>query len=261
MLIDTHAHLHDREFTHDFVKVLERAAAAEVGGVVLIGEDLENSRTALEHARRAGLPVRMWATVGVHPHKASAWEQSRDQLRELARSAGTVAIGEIGLDYHYDFSPRAAQDIAFHEQMALAREMNLPVVIHCREAYEDVLAICREIPLERRPAGVMHCYFGTPEQAGEFAALGYILGIGGSVTFQKAQSVHETVRQMPVESLVLETDAPYMAPVPHRGKRNEPAYLSLVLDRIARLKGIAPGDVAARTTENARRLFALPLDR
>lgn len=256
-IIDTHAHLHDREFEHDFWEVLSRARGAGIGRIILIGENAENSAAAVEKAQA---PPAGWATVGIHPHHAKEFSPSSlTQLRDLAVSHRdvVVAIGEIGLDFHYDFSPREIQESAFCAQIELALELGLPMVIHCRDAYDLALEILKRYHarVKQPPWGVMHCYFGTLEQAWEFYNIGMLLGVGGSVTFRKAETVHEVVRELPLEAFVLETDAPYLAPVPYRGKRNEPSFLPLVVPRIAELRNITPAEVAAATTRNAYRLF------
>lgn len=258
MYIDTHAHLQEDAYSQDFADVVARAEAAGVIPVVLVGEDIADSRHALE---LVGSDPRLYATAGVHPHRASSWGgDSAADLKLLLDAVKCVSIGEIGLDYHYDFAPRAAQIAAFEEQLQVAAESGSSVVVHCREAYDDVLAILRNAGLAgtgAHPVGVMHCYFGTLEQAHAFLELGYVLGIGGAVTFKNATDLHEVVRTVPLESLVLETDAPYMAPVPHRGKRNEPAHIPLIAARIAELKACTTEQVAAATTATARQLFRL----
>ncbi|AXA35229.1 MAG: TatD family hydrolase [Candidatus Sumerlaea chitinivorans] len=256
LLWDTHAHLQDSEFADDFDEVLGRALVSGVQRIVLIGETIENSKLALG---RAQAHEALLATVGIHPHHAQEFcEQSLNALRDLVRaSKKVVGIGEIGLDYHYDFAPRDQQIRAFIAQFQLATELGLPVVIHCREAYSEMLEILPqdEAPSSTPPRGVMHCFFGTQAQAEEFIRRGFLLGVGGAVTFKKTVKLQEIVRTVPLESLVLETDAPYMAPVPYRGKRNEPAYLRLVAERIAQLRAIPVEEVARTTTENALRLF------
>ena len=261
MIIDTHCHMHGKEFAADFDDVLARATDAGVGRIALIGCDLDDSRRALERAQGRG---EFLAVVGVHPHAASTWSATVEKAlrEELLPDPATVAVGEIGLDYHYDFSPQRDQHTALLAQLALANEFAKPIVVHCREAYEDILSLFRDFyrhvpPPPDGPRGVMHCYFGTPAQAGAFAELGFVLGIGGSVTFNKAEELRDVVRSMPLDTLVLETDAPYMAPVPHRGKRNEPAHLPLVVARIAELKGVEPEEVIASTTRTAKALFRL----
>lgn len=260
-MIDTHTHLHGKEFAEDIEEVLARSRESGVERVVLVGVDPADTRRALEVARQhAG---QIFVVAGVHPHEANIWNDAvREQVRELLREPEVVAIGEIGLDYHYDFSPREEQRRAFVEQLELSRELNMPVVIHCREAYQELIGVLREFYGGSRgdlakPRGVLHCYFGSLDQAREAAELGYLLGVGGSCTFKKAEELHEVVRQAPLEQLVLETDAPYMTPVPHRGKRNESSFVPLVAARVAELKGLAAEDVARVTTENAKRLYRM----
>lgn len=258
-VVDTHAHLHDTEFADDFDEVLRRALSVGIERIVLVGEDPENSGRAVALANSTAC---CWASVGVHPHRAGAFADSDiATVRALATSnSKVVAIGEIGLDYHYNFASRERQGEVFRAQLALARELDLPIIVHCREAYEDALKLLQGFipPRTRWPWGVMHCYFGTVEQAKQFIGIGLILGIGGAVTFKKAESVHEVVRTLPLDAFVVETDAPYMAPVPYRGKRNEPSYLVKVIERIAELKATSRETVAAATTDVAYRLFRWP---
>jgi len=255
-LVDTHSHLHDKEFASDYHEVLERARQANVSRILLVGEDSENSKLAVKAAENSS---HAWASVGVHPHRADSFDTSTlATLRSLAtQSNRVVAIGEIGLDFHYDFSPREKQVAVFRSQIELALELELPIIVHCREAYDLALSILQSVkPRQAKwPWGVMHCYFGTLAQAYAFTEAGLFLGIGGSVTFKNAHGVREVVEQLPVESFVLETDAPYMAPVPYRGKRNEPSFLPLVAEKIAEVKGIPVDTVASVTTANAYRLF------
>ncbi len=256
-IVDTHAHLHDREFENDFQDVLTRATQVGVARIVLIGEDVANSLAAVAKAKAH--PDVCWASVGLHPHRAKDFAPGVvEELAGLATShSQVVAIGEIGLDFHYDFATPDEQLPAFRAQVELAHELKLPVVVHCREAYDVALAILKDYAARApsAPWGVMHCFFGTLDQAKAFYDMGLLLGIGGSVTFKKAEGVHEVVREMPIEAMVLETDAPYMAPVPYRGKRNEPCYLPKVIQRIAELKNLSAEEVASATTRNARRLF------
>ena len=259
MIIDTHCHMHGKEYDSDFDEVLQRAQSAGVEGIALVGCDLEDSRRVVE--RSAG-----WSgfrsVVGIHPHAAASWctEVSQALEKELLVHPSVVAVGEIGLDYHYDFATHRQQHDALLDQLVLANAARLPVVIHCREAYEEILDVFRDFfphaaPVSGGIRGVMHCYFGTVDQAREFIELGFVLGIGGAVTFKNATELHEVVRQIPLNKMVLETDAPYMAPVPHRGKRNEPSYLPFVVDRIAELSQISSEEVISTTTTTARRLF------
>jgi len=251
-LIDSHAHLDDRAFGKDRAAVIARAFAEDIG-IVTIGSDLRSSREAVRLAERYR---RIWATVGVHPHNAKHVDGAAlDELEELVKRSEAVAIGEIGLDYYRDLSPRDVQRRAFREQLDLARRFGLPICLHNRESTDDLLAILREAGDAHR--GVVHSFLGDAELAREFLDLGLHLGIGGPVTYPKNGAVREAVRVVPPERLLVETDSPYLTPVPYRGRRNEPLYVAYVAEEIAALKGIDVEDVAARTTENAARLFEL----
>lgn len=249
-LIDSHAHLDDRAFAKDRAAVIARAFGEGIG-VITIGADLASSREAV---RLAGRHRGMWATVGVHPHDAKT--VTDDVLVELeALSAGAVGVGEIGLDYYRDLSPRDVQRRVFAAQLDLAARRGLPLVIHDRESTDDLLAVLRQRDATYR--GVIHSFLGDRTLAETFLDLGFHLGIGGPVTFPKNQLLRDAVRRIPVERILLETDCPYLTPVPYRGRRNEPAYVRYVAETIAELKGLPVEDVARRTTENARRLFML----
>ncbi len=249
-LIDTHAHLDASDYTSDRAAVIARAYGAGIG-IITVGADLPSSREALDLARRhRGI----WAAVGVHPHEAKALDRrALDELERLARQ-GAVAIGEIGLDYYRDLSPRSAQRQAFVDQLELARGLDRPVILHNRESTKDLLAILRK-HLPRR--GVVHSFLGDRALADRFIALGLHLGIGGPLTFDKNEPLREAVSTLPLERIVVETDCPYLTPVPHRGKRNEPAYVRYVAQEIARLRDMPFAEVAAATTHNARTLFSL----
>jgi TatD DNase family protein len=254
VLIDTHCHFNHERFALDLPECLERAEMAGVRQMVVVGYNLESSEQAVALAERYA-PV-LFAAVAVHPHDACHWNAATaDRLRELAANPRVVAIGEIGLDFHYDFSPRPDQDTAFRAQLALAQEVGLPVIIHCREAYPETLAALAAEGIERI-GGVMHCWAGTPSEAEQAVGLGMYLGFGGTLTFKNAESTREAARAIPLERLLVETDAPYLAPVPHRGQRNEPAYTRLVAEKLAELRGLAFPDLAALTTANAQKLFA-----
>lgn len=251
-LIDSHAHLDDRAFGKDRAAVIARAFAEEIG-IVTIGSDLRSSREAVRLAERHR---RIWATVGVHPHDAKRVDaRTLGELETLAEQA--VAIGEIGLDYYRDLSPRDVQRRAFREQLELARRVDLPICLHNRASTDDLLKILRETGPEHR--GVIHSFLGDAELARGFLDLGLHLGIGGPVTYPKNGALREAVKVVPPERLLVETDSPYLPPVPYRGRRNEPSYVAYVAEEIARLKGLDPEDVARRTTENAVRLFELEL--
>ncbi len=227
-----------------------RAQQAGVQRALVVGYDLPSSERAVNLAENK--PA-LFACVGVHPHDAhSATNETLAQIESLAKHPKVMAIGEIGLDFYRDLSPRSAQYEAFRAQMQLAQTLNLPVVIHCREAYDEVLSILSEFP---KVKGVLHCFSGTAEHAERGLALGYYLGIGGVVTFKSAESLRQIVRTMPQDRLLLETDAPYLAPHPYRGKRNEPAYIPLIARQVAELWGISLDALSKLTESNAEALF------
>ncbi|MCS6918353.1 MAG: TatD family hydrolase [Fimbriimonadales bacterium] len=247
---DTHCHLNHPDLYAEWQAALFRAQQSGVQRLVLIGYDLESSRRAVQLAEQSDA---LYATVGVHPHDAVQCDAAVLQaLRELAAHPRVVAVGEIGLDFYRNLSPREAQYEAFHAQMQLAQALNLPVVIHCREAYEEVLSVLAQYPAVR---GVLHCFSGAAEQAQRGLELGYYLGIGGVVTFKSAETLREIVRSMPRDRLLLETDAPYLAPHPYRGKRNEPAYLPLIAQQVAALWDAPLETVSEITEANAQQLF------
>jgi TatD DNase family protein len=253
MLVDTHCHFNHERFADDLPECLERAQAADVRQMIVVGYDLSSSAQAVTLAETHA-PL-LFAAVAIHPHDAKSWtEAAAERLRELAQHPRVVAIGEIGLDFHYDFSPRPAQFAAFRAQMLLAQEASLPVIIHCREAYPETLAVLAEMGADDI-GGVMHCWAGSPEDAQQTVALGMSLGFGGTLTFKNAQEVRTVAQSVPLENLLLETDAPYLAPMPYRGKRNEPAYTRLVAEALASLRSMTFAEIAALTTGNAHRLF------
>jgi TatD DNase family protein len=250
-LIDTHAHLDGDEFAADRAEVVARASGAGVARIVSAGQDESTSRAALALTDVFAL---VSAAVGVHPHLASSAGDLR-WLRELAADPRVVAIGECGLDYHYDFSPRDVQRDVFARQLDLARDLRLPAIVHCREAEDHVIAALRE-HFSRERTAVVHCFTGAYDLGRALIdEFGVFLGIGGAVTFKKAEALHDAAARLPLEHLVLETDCPYMTPAPHRGKRNEPAYVSLVCERLAQLRGVDAETIARETTANAGRLF------
>ncbi|MFN2459963.1 MAG: TatD family hydrolase [Candidatus Velthaea sp.] len=254
-MIDTHAHVHGHEFDEDREAMLARAREAGVETIVTVGCDLDDSRRALDTAGSYGL----LATIGIHPHEAKDAPRdiaaAFDALRE--RDAGrVVAVGETGLDYHYDHSPRADQRAVFAAQLAYARERGLPLVFHQREAMDDFLTVLRAHFDRDAMRGVVHCFTGNAEEARTFVDdFGLKLGIGGVITFKTAQALREAVGAVGVHALILETDCPYLAPVPYRGKRNEPAFIAQTLARVAEVLALAPADVEAVTSHNARALF------
>ena len=257
-LIDSHAHLDDAQYDDDRAEMLARARAAGVVQVVNVGYDLPSSGRALALAAEYDF---IFAAVGVHPHEVRELPPDYlERLREMCRRPGVVALGEIGLDYYRDLSPREVQRKVFREQLALARELDLPVIIHDRDAHGDVLDILRKDGVG--PAGgVMHCFAGSLEMAAACMEMGFYISFAGPVTYPNARRPKEVAAAVPLERLLVETDAPYLAPQVHRGKRNEPAYVRHVAEQIAALRGIAVEELARATTANARRLFGLPGER
>jgi TatD DNase family protein len=252
MLIDSHCHLDDKQFDPDRDAVIQRALEAGVERMMAIGTgdgppDLE---AALRLARRHDF---IYATVGVHPHDAAkATPETFAALEALAADTKVLAIGEIGLDYHYDFSPRNVQREVFVEQLKLAGRAGKPIVIHTREAWDDTLLVLRE---HWSGGGIIHCFSGGPGEARQALDLGFHLSFGGVLTFPKADALREAARLGPEDRLLVETDAPYLAPVPKRGKRNEPAFMLETARRLAEVRGVAPERIAEVTTENFARLM------
>lgn len=263
--VETHAHLDDRRFDGDRAAVIARAAEAGVVQLITVGADLTSSRRAVGIAEAH---PDIYATVGVHPHYAAGvHRETLAELRRLAEHPCVVAIGEIGLDFYRDLSPRDVQRAAFESQLALAAEVGKPVVIHIRdrkgreEAYEQTLAILRSWRVAHpsaRPPGVLHCFSGRLEFAQEAMSLGFYIGVDGPVTYPNAKSLQATVAALPLARLLLETDCPYLTPQPRRGRRNEPAYLPYIGHKVAALHACPPTEVARTTAANARLLFGLP---
>jgi TatD DNase family protein len=250
-MTDSHCHLDDPKFAADFNAVLDRAAAAGVTRMLTIGTG--DGPPELDRAvRLADRHPQIFATVGVHPHDAAkATPETIGHLEALAAHPKVVAIGEIGLDYHYDFSPRDVQRGVFIDQLQLAQSLNLPISIHTREAWDDTMTILKE---HWTGAGVMHCFTGTPEQAREALALNFHLAFGGVITFKTAEAVRQSAAITPDDRLLIETDAPYLAPIPWRGKRNEPAFIAETVRKLAEVRGVAPEHIAEVTSANFERL-------
>jgi TatD DNase family protein len=253
-LIDSHCHLDSAEFDADRDEVIQRALEAGVDHMVAIGTG--NGPPDLEAGvRLADKYPAFYATVGVHPHDAAkATPGDLRRLEQLLSHSKTVAVGEIGLDYHYDFSPRDTQKSIFVEQMAIAAAARKPIVIHTREAWDDTLALIEQHWAPSGLPGIMHCFSGGPAEAQRALALGFYLSFGGIVTFPKALDVQAAARDAPADRILIETDAPYLAPVPKRGKRNEPALMVHTAQKLAALRGESYEDVSRITTENFRRL-------
>ena len=254
MLFDTHAHYDDEAFDADRDAVLTALPGQGVGLVLNPGCDVESSRKAVQYA--AAYP-HVYAAVGIHPENCGGYTAGDlAVLEKLAQQPGVAAIGEIGLDYYWaENPPRELQQQVLRDQLALARELALPVIIHDREAHADTLAIIREFP---GITGVFHCFSGSPEMAQELLKLGWYLGFDGPVTYKNARRAPEVAAVTPLGRMLIETDSPYMTPVPYRGKRNDSGYVHLVAEKLAEWKGVTPEEMARITTENGKRLFRIP---
>ena len=253
MLFDTHAHLNDDAFDRDREALLDGLAEKGVGMVMNAGCSLQASREVVEMANQYPW---LYAAVGSHPDSADEVNEAvLEEYRKLCKLNPKVkAIGEIGLDYHYEDIPRDIQQKAFRMQMELARELDLPVIVHERDAHEDGMAIVREFPTV---TGVFHCYSGSAEMARQLVDMGWYIGFTGVLTFKNARKAVETAATIPLDRIVLETDCPYMAPEPFRGKRNDPGYLYRMAEQLAQIRGITPEEAAAITTENGKRLYRI----
>jgi len=252
MIVDSHGHVSTKRFDADRDEVLARAREAGMVALLDVGCDLESSRASVALAEREPL---VWATVGVHPHEAK--DVPADylaQLRELAAHPRVVAIGEMGLDFFYDHSPRDEQRTRFREQLELARELDLPAVLHVRDAYPEAAGIVDQVPGVR---GIAHCFTGTAEEAELYWSRGFAVSFTGVVTFKNAEAVREAAKGVPPELLLVETDCPYMAPVPKRGKRCEPAFVVHTAEKLAEVRGEDPAELKRRTAENALRIFGI----
>lgn len=253
--IDSHAHLEAGTYGDELPGVLERAWAHGLSGIVLIAAS-DDPAVFAQTAALAATDERLSMVAGIHPHCARQRAVLLPALNDVIHGETVVAIGEIGLDYHYDFSPRDEQRSAFRTQLALARECDLPVVLHLREAFAEALEILDEFGATHR--GVIHCFTGTAEEAAAFLARGFHISIPGIVTFGgNAQALREAVATVPLDRLLVETDSPYLAPDPFRGRRNEPAFVAFVLQEVARCKGISFDAAATATRENTRNVFSL----
>jgi TatD DNase family protein len=257
MIVDTHCHLADAKFRDDVEAVIARASGAGVAQIISVGAigPIDNDRLTVEIAEHH---QNVFAVVGVHPHDARDCTPERiAQLRALAASKKVVAIGESGLDFHYMHSPPQAQEASLRAQLALAAELDLPIVIHCRDAERRIVEIAREAGIPPR-GGVIHCFTGDTSAAREFLALGLCISFSGIITFKNSASVREAASIVPDDRLMVETDAPYLAPEPYRGKRNEPAYITRTLEMLAKLRRVEAAALGAQVIANAARLFRLP---
>lgn len=254
MLFDTHVHLNDEQFDNDLQEVIERAKEAGVDYMVVVGFNRPTIERAISLVDTFDF---LYASVGWHPVDAiDMKEEDLDWLESIAAHPKVVALGEMGLDYHWDKSPHDVQKEVFRKQIGLAKKLELPIIIHNRDATEDVVQMLRE-ENAKEVGGIMHCFSGSAETAKECVELNFHISLGGPVTFKNAKKPKKVAMEVPLDRLLIETDCPYLAPHPYRGKRNEPAYVKLVAEQIAELKGISYEEVAEKTTENAKKLFGI----
>jgi TatD DNase family protein len=261
VFIDSHAHIDGEEFDGDREEVVARARAAGVRAIINVGTGDPHSG-ALERAVSVAESYEgVYAAVGVHPHDARLYDAAAERrlLGLVGRGGKLVAWGEIGLDFHYDHSPRGVQREVFARQLMLAREAGLPVIIHSREADEETAGVLRDVYAGAPRGGVMHCFGGGPALAEAALALGFYISFAGNVTFKKAEPLREVARLVPLARLLVETDCPYLAPVPLRGRRNEPAYVVETARFLAELRGVEPAELGRVTSDNCARLFGLDL--
>lgn len=254
MLFDTHAHLNAWQFSDDLPEVIDRALQEGVGYMVVVGFDRPTIEKAMELIEEYDF---LYASIGWHPVDAiDMTDEDLKWIEELAAHPKVVAIGETGLDYHWDKSPADVQKEVFRKQIRLAKRLKLPLVIHNREATGDIIEILKE-ENAAEVGGIMHCFSGSAETAAECLKMNFYISLGGPVTFKNARKPKEVAKAIPLDRLLVETDCPYLAPHPYRGKRNEPAYVKLVAEEIAALKGLSFEEVAGATTENAKRIFRI----
>lgn len=254
MLFDTHAHLDDHKYNDDRVEMLQRAQEAGVQLIVNVGYDLPSSQRSVKLAE--AYPF-IYAGVGIHPHDASTLnDQALAELEKLAQHPKVVAIGEIGLDYYRDLSPRDIQETALRAQIGLARRIKKPIIIHDRDAHGDIMRIMQEEKVQEI-GGVLHCFSGSWEMAKECLKRNFYISIAGPVTFSNAGKLKEIVQQVPIDKLLIETDSPYLTPTPHRGKRNESSYVKFVAEEIANLRGISLEELGNATLANGKKLFSI----
>jgi TatD DNase family protein len=253
-MFDSHAHLDDDRFDKDRQEAINRAWEAGLTGIINVGADMESSARSIELAEACDT---IFASVGMHPHDSKDMKETDYlQLKRWAAHPKVVAIGEIGLDYHYDHSPRPVQQEVFVRQLDVAREMGKPVIIHEREAHADMLALVKSAG--QGLTGVFHCFSGSLETAREAIKLGFYISLAGPVTFSNSVKAKQVAAGVPLDRLLIETDSPYLTPHPLRGKRNEPAFVRHVAEEVARLREISIEEVTAATTANVKRLFQIP---
>jgi len=256
-LIDSHAHIDFPQFAEDRDAMLDRARAAGVTTLLAIGTGPGPEKLD------AGLPFAeqhdwIYSTVGIHPHEAKeVTQQHLDELARLAKHSKVIAWGEIGLDYFYDHSPRDVQATVFRSQMELAHTAKLPIIIHCRDAWDDCLALIEQHWRPSGLAGILHCFTGTFGHAKRGLDMGFLISFAGNATYPKTQNIRDVAKEIPLDRILIETDSPFLAPQPYRGKRNEPAYVAEVAKTLATVRNLAPEEIAAATAANFRRLFRI----
>lgn len=254
MLFDTHAHINDKQFAEDREEMLQRAKDAGVSRLVVIGCDAEGITSAIELAEKYDF---VYAAIGWHPVDAiDMTDVDLDRIEELSSHPKVVAIGEMGLDYHWDKSPKGIQKDVLRKQIQLAKRVKLPIIIHNREATQDIIPILKEENADE-VGGIMHCYSDEADLVQEFLDMNFYISLGGPVTFKNAKAPKEVAKMVPADRLLIETDCPYLAPHPNRGKRNEPAYVKLVAEQIAELRGMGYEELAELTMRNAERLYQI----
>ena len=254
MLFDTHVHLNDEQFNEDLQEVIERAKEVGISYMVVVGFNRPTIERAISLVKEYDF---LYASIGWHPVDAiDMTDEDLAWIEEMAANPKVVALGEMGLDYHWDKSPHEVQKEVFRRQISLAKKLKLPIIIHNRDATEDVVQILREENAEE-VGGIMHCFSGSAETAKECIEMNFHISLGGPVTFKNAKKPKRVAIEVPLDRLLIETDCPYLAPHPYRGKRNEPAYVKLVAEQVAELKEISFEEVAQKTTENAKKLFGI----
>ena len=254
MFFDTHAHLNAEQYSEDLTEVIDRALETGVSNIVVVGFDRPTIERAMELIEQYDF---MYASVGWHPVDAiDMTDEDLLWIEELSKHPRVVALGEMGLDYHWDKSPKDIQKEVFRKQIQLAKKVKLPIIIHNREATADIVEILKEENAQE-VGGIMHCFSGSPETAKECVDMNFYISLGGPVTFKNAKKPKEVAEVIPMDRLLIETDCPYLAPHPFRGKRNEPGYVKLVAEQIAEIKGMSLEEVAEKTTANAKKLFGI----
>jgi TatD DNase family protein len=254
MFFDTHAHLNAEQYSEDLTEVIDRALETGVSNIVVVGFDRPTIERAMELIEQYHF---MYASVGWHPVDAiDMTDEDLLWIEELSKHPKVVALGEMGLDYHWDKSPKDIQKEVFRKQIQLAKKVKLPIIIHNREATADIVEILKEENAQE-VGGIMHCFSGSPETAKECVDMNFYISLGGPVTFKNAKKPKEVAEVIPMDRLLIETDCPYLAPHPFRGKRNEPGYVKLVAEQIAEIKGMSLEEVAEKTTANAKKLFGI----